>query len=354
MKFDPIFSSHMVLPANKTLRLYGEGEGKATLEFAGVKRETVCENGKWCVEFPPMNYGGPFTVRLSSESFEAVLDDVYVGEVYLLAGQSNIEFRLEESNTPKERYLSNNMLRYFAVDKITSNIGFCPDDGWCEAKAESVKYWSAIGYLAGFEIAEKKNIAVGLINCNQGASVIESWVPEGTFEALGVNIPIEKKRITHTYEAYRKWNIDGKLYNYQLSQVFPFALSGVVWYQGEADAYGEEAEVYDVELCALIDTWRRDFRDEKLKFYIIQIADYTGAADPVGWKKVQEIQAKMPSLRENAFAVISPVLEPDEIHPPTKDRLAHRLAEVIMEKKWKLNLSLARSGKDMTPAFLKS
>lgn len=338
MIFNKIFSSHTVFAAEKPIRLYGEGEGSATLVFAGITKEVTSKNGEWYVEFPPMEYGGPYTLKLIENGNETLLEDIFVGEVYLLAGQSNIELRLDETNTPKERYLSNEKLRYFAVDKITTNIGFCPDDGWCMAEEKSVKYWSAIGYLTGFEIAEEKNIAVGLINCNQGASVIESWVPAGTFEKLGINIPLDKKSIGHSYPDYKRWNTDGALYEHQLRQVFPFSISGVIWYQGEADAYGEEANVYDVELCELIRLWRESFRDETLPFYVIQIADYRPendyARDYEGWARVQDAQLKIQEMTDNVKSVICrDICEKDNIHPPTKDKLSARLAETIMEKK---------------------
>ena len=124
------------------------------------------------------------TLKLITDDDVTAFGNVYVGEVYLFAGQSNIEFKLSDSNTPAEAYKSNEMLRCFEVDKIAKNGLFSPDDGRVSADKNTVYNWSAIGYLAGFEIAETKNVAVGVINCNQGASVIESWVPAGTFEKI--------------------------------------------------------------------------------------------------------------------------------------------------------------------------
>ena len=335
MRFNKIFSKNTVFANGKPIRVYGEGDGEGTVEFAGQLNSVKSENGKWYTEFSPMACGGPYTLKLATADKTIILDNIFVGEVYLCAGQSNIELRLTETNTPLEMYKSNDMLRCFEVDKITKNHLFTPDDGWVCADKDTVYNWTAIGYLSGMEISETKNVAVGVINCNQGASVIESWVPAGTFEKLGINIPIEKKSIGHTYPDYVRWSADGSLYEHQLRQVFPFSLNGVIWYQGEADACGEEANVYDVELCELIRKWRDDFKDPGLAFYVIQIADYKPENDPTrdfeGWARLQSAQERVQSMTNNVITVISrDVCETDNIHPPTKTLLAKRVADAIM------------------------
>jgi len=336
MKFNKIFSSNTVFANGKPIRVYGEGDGEATIEFAGKSNIVTAIDGKWYTEFAPMPCGGPYSLKLTTGNDDITFDNVWVGEVYLCAGQSNIELRLTETNTPLEMYKSNDMLRCFEVDKITKNRLFTPDDGWVCADKETVYNWTAIGYLAGMEISEKKNVAVGIINCNQGASVIESWVPAGAFEKIGINIPREKKAIGHTYPDYQRWNTDGALYEHQFRQVFPFSVNGVIWYQGEADSFGEEASVYCIELQELIRIWRENFDDSCLPFYVIQIADYRPENDPSrdfeGWARVQEAQERIQALTNNVVTVISrDVCETDNIHPPTKNLLAKRVAETIIK-----------------------
>lgn len=333
MKLNSIFSSNMVFAANKSIRVFGEGEGEIKVTFAGSETKTISENGKWEAEFEPMDYGGPFELKITSGSEEISLNDIYVGEVYLCAGQSNIEFKMRESNTPEELYKSNNMFRYFSVDKIAENDYFDAADGWVLCEKETIKEWTALGYLTGSEICEKKGIAVGIINCNQGASVIESWVPEGTFEKIGINISDDLKSNSHReYE----WNKHGALYNIQLSQVFPFSVSGVIWYQGESDTFPDEGKVYLDELCEMIKIWRKAFKDEMLKFVVVQIADYpllweVRPPTKEGWKLVQKAQVDVSLKMENVQTVISKdVCETDDIHPKTKTLLAKRIVEVLL------------------------
>ena len=334
MQLNKIFASHMVFPAGKILRFYGEGAGVVSISFAGLVKTEHFTRENWCVEFPPMEYGGPYNVEVTLDGEKIVLEDVYVGEVYLIAGQSNMQYKVQESPGLIDRCSANDKLRLFSTYRLEKGEYadyFTPEDGWKLCKSDEVGRWSAIAYLAGNQVSLKKNVAVGVIACYQGASVIESWVPKGTFEKLGINIPTEKRHVDHVHEVYIEWNGDGVLYEYAMKQVFPFALSGVVWYQGESDTTVEEAIVYVDELSEMIKIWREDFRDMSLKFIVVQIADFFARPDE-GWSLIQKAQWDIQSVLPGVKTVISKdVCESDTIHPPTKDKLAERIAEALME-----------------------
>lgn len=329
MKLNSIFNSHAVFAKGLPVRIYGEGKGTAEITFAGIKKTVVSADEKWSVEFEPMEYGGPYTLEAAFEDGKVILDDIYIGEVYLFAGQSNMQFKVKQSNTPEEKYITDNRIRFFATDKIDSSDKFSAKDGWVICDKKDVGDFSAVAYHTAVEIAKKKNVAVGVISCFQGASVIESWVPAGTFEKIGINIPLEEKHVDHTYKQYESWNYDGALYNFGISQIIPYALSGVVWYQGESDTSEAEARVYRDELCAMINVWRKDFKSEKLPFVIVQIADFLPRKD-LGWTLVQKAQAEVPEVMPYVKTVISAdVCENDDIHPKTKDKAAKRIAEAL-------------------------
>jgi sialate O-acetylesterase len=322
----------MVFAAKLPIRIYGTGAGKAEITFAGQTKTVVSNDDKWLVEFSPMEYGGPYELIFDCGEEKVILNDIYIGEVYLFAGQSNMQFKMCESTTDKALYETNENLRLFSTDRIEKTDYYTACDGWVKCEKERVGDWSAITYLTGIEIAKSKNIAVGAITCYQGASVIESWVPEGTFKKNGIDIPLDKKHIDHTNEAFSQWNKDGTLYSYALSQVVPFSISAVVWYQGESDTSLEEAKVYKSELSVLIDTWRNDFLNDKLPFVIIQIADFDNRKD-TAWKSVQTAQYEIQKSVPYTKTVISAdVCESDDIHPPTKLKLSKRIALALEEE----------------------
>ena len=331
MKLSAIFSDGAVFSANRPIRVFGDGDGKGKVTFADNTKEVISDGGRWCVEFDAMEYGGPYELTLEADGDKQTVSDVYIGEVYLFSGQSNMAFHLGATNTDKKYYEENENLRLLTV--------FRTQDGECWKKAENGVFesFSALGYLVGNEISKKKNIKVGVIACAVGASVIESWMPEGTLEKIGINIPAEEKHLDHTDPEYGVWNHDADLYNAMLSKVIPYTLSGVVWYQGESDAKEAEALVYDRELCALIEVWREKFMDSRLPFTIVQIADTDERiAQGPGWKLIQEAQKKAVERTKNAYLVISKdISERDDVHPKSKHGLAKRIEAVISEHYFK-------------------
>ncbi len=329
MKFNCIFTSNMVLPKGKILRFYGEGEGDALLEFADIKKSIISKNGAWSVDYPPMDYGGPYELKLVCGDEITVLSDIYIGEVYIFAGQSNMQFEIHESSYPKEKWASNENMRLFNTLRVEEGEYFLPEHGWVKAEAETVGYWPAIPYLTATELS-KKGIKIGAISCFQGASVIESWVPKGTFESVGINIPIGDRHKDHVDEWFGKWNCDSQLYDFTFKKIAPFSVSGIIWYQGESDTSIPEGRVYDIELCELIKVWRRDLMNDSLPFIVIQIADYDERNDE-GWRLVQEAQLRAEKMLPMVKTVISrDVCESANIHPCDKTVLSERIAEALL------------------------
>ena len=198
---------------------------------------------------------------------------------------------------------------------------------------ENAGDWPALGYLTGELIERKKDVAVGVITCYQGASVIETWVPEGLFTANGISLTPEEKSYSHICPEYSVWNKEGTLYHYVVEKLMPFSVGYVVWYQGESDSSPAEARVYAQELALLIDCWRAGYRDETLPFIVVQLADLDQNTGEwlAAWQGIQQAQVDIQQLREGVTTVISrDVCESYDIHPPRKALLARRIAAVML------------------------
>ena len=323
MKLDPVFSDNAVFAADKPIRVFGDGCGDFTVSFLGEKR-SVKACGRWCVEFPPQKAGGPYEMTIKSCGEEITLKNIHIGRVYLLIGQSNAEFRLCQSKTDVSEYADDPLLRGFFVKRPWIDVDVL-EEVWAEAEADKVGDWSALGYLAGKLVRAKYAEPVGVISCFQGASIIESWLPEKKAEKFA--LPVEQLHIDHTYPEFTAWNKNGVIYKKMLSPLFPYSLSGVIWYQGESDTTVAEAKIYKDELECLIDTVRKEDKDGKLPFVIVQIADFDLRRDD-GWYGVQAAQAKAAAeIPDCALAVCRDVCGSNEIHPPTKSKLAERIAD---------------------------
>ena len=322
---NPIFTNGMIMQAGKAVRIFGEGEGTVTVEFLG-EAKSVCSKGKWLIEFKPQAYGGPYTMSVTLGNEAKEICDIYFGDVYLLSGQSNMQFKMWERREPTDVYKGNENVRLFTVDRMEENTEerWGTADGWVTLTKENAKDFSAIGYYVSQELATDRKI--GLIACYQGASVIQSWLQKEV--AARPELQVKNKFADH--EWFPVWNGDGVLYDFMLSKIIPFSMASVLWYQGESNASIDEARIYLRFLDALTSSWREDFMDEDLEFIVIQLADYI-ERDTEGWHLVQEAQLKAQDELKNVKTVVCrDVCETDDIHPRSKRELSLRIVKAIL------------------------
>ena len=324
---NPIFSNGMIFQANKPVRIFGTGNGKVEIELFGVTKG-VYANGEWLLEFSPHSYGGPYTMTTIIDGNKTEIIDIYFGDVYLLGGQSNMQFKMWERHEPADVYKGNENVHLFTVDRIEENTEerWGMKDGWITLTKENAKDFSAIGYYVSQEIA-KNGHRVGLIACYQGASVIQSWLKKEV--AQRPELQVENKFADH--EWFPIWNDDGVLYDNMLSKIIPYSMASVLWYQGESNASIDEARIYLRFLDALTSSWRSDFMDEALEFIVIQLADYD-ERDTEGWHLVQKAQMEAQSALKNVKTVVcKDVCETNDIHPKSKKELSIRIANALQE-----------------------
>ncbi len=331
MQLHPLFCSGMVLPANMPFTVFGEGVGAVTVTFLKKTYQAVQTADGWRVAIPSLTYGGPYEMHIAFPDRTETLTDVYVGDVIVLAGQSNMQMKLKETDLPFDAYTDEPLVRIFHNDRVESKDFFTKQDGWVKGLKQNAKNLSALGYMAGRALHAMSGHAVGLITCYQGASVIESWVPAGTFESLGICLRDDEKFCDHFTPAFQRWNQDGKLFDFALGQILPFAVNAVAWYQGESDCSLAESLVYEQELCTLIDVWRDAFNNSRLPFAIVQIADNAERAG-VAWENIQKAQWSAQQKRPFVKTVVCrDVCEDTDIHPKQKQELAQRLADALFD-----------------------
>jgi len=327
MELNKIFSDGLVFQANKPIRIFGTGGGNVSVTLNGKTANKEFIGGKWLIELEPLNYGGPYELNINLNGVRKVIKDVYIGEVILLAGQSNIAMSLGGSSYPKESIEENNLVRFFASELYNNQGHFSSDDGWVYTTKENAPHFSAIGYHLGMQLSKEKSIAVGLIACYLGSSVIESWIPSEIANKECFYLPKEEK-----YDSpyvHGPHNEAGKLYSIRQQSVVPYSIGNVIWYQGESNTGKGEWKIYTDLLEALINCWRKDFMDDCLHFTVVQIADWD-QRDDAAWHGIQEAQQRITEKVDNVTVVKScDVCETFDIHPPTKIHLANRILNAI-------------------------
>ena len=324
-----IFRDGLVFQANKPIRVFGAGEGTFEVEFLGNTVQAESKDGKWLAEFAPAAYGVDYTLTVRHGDESLTLSDVCVGEVFLCAGQSNMQFGLSEEKTPLSTYSDDPYLRTFVSQRVEPNGDFSPEDGWVAAEQSTLGRWTALGYLIGAHARRSGIPAVGIVNCSQGASYIQTWIDDARYVGSPLELPLEVMHLDARYPAYQHFNRPGLLYHHMLEPLFPFSFGRVIWYQGESNTSAAEAEIYVDLLDMMITNWRDSFATPDLPFTLIQIADYDQRDDDM-WRGVQLAQADAPNhIRLVNTVVSADISEKDDIHPPTKAPLAKRVWESI-------------------------
>jgi sialate O-acetylesterase len=366
-----LFSNDAILQRGVAVPVWGTaGEGeKVSVEFAGQKVETVASNGKWMVKLKPLKAGGPYTMVIKGENV-ITLTNILVGEVWVCSGQSNMERQLgprggqkpiigwekakDEANYPE--------IRQYHVRQNPSAVPVeDANSKWVICTPETAKDFTAVGFFFARDLHQKLKVPVGLLFSAVGGTPAENWT---SAEALAATP--ELKRVVTSYEQainqypaslvkyqqeetalLAKYSADsaqakqenkplprkptaprdpkksgsaGGLYNGMIRPLQPFAIKGVIWYQGEAN--NSSAKVYQTLFPVMITDWRKAWAQGEFPFLFVQIAPFKGMGP-----EIREAQLFTSQRTPNtAMAVTTDCGDSADIHPSNKQPVGERLA----------------------------
>ncbi|GHB85271.1 sialate O-acetylesterase [Persicitalea jodogahamensis] len=185
LKVARIFGDHMVLQREKPVQVWGWADkgDKVELTFNQQKATAKADaNGKWMAELPAMPAGGPYELVVKTRKDEVKLTDILVGEVWLLSGQSNMEWRVKNSDSAKVEIARANYpnIRHF---EVAHELAFTPEKDlnsgdWKIASPATVGDFSAVGYFFARDLVQQLGVPVGLVHSSWGGSQIEGWISE--------------------------------------------------------------------------------------------------------------------------------------------------------------------------------
>ena len=215
-KLPGIFQSGMVFQRNKEFIVEGEESllSEVTVSFAGIEKKAQVTEGKFRAVFPPME--ATVNEQLKVEGSDTiVLEDVCVGDVFMLAGQSNMELpvirtidlnkeEIEAKDYPEIRQFQLVPDYELPVKGEESICGF-PGGHWIKAAGEDKYAMSAIGFYSAKRIFEKTDVPIGLILNAQGGATIEAYMSEDDYEKAGCSeddvAPFRGKNVIKDYVA---------------------------------------------------------------------------------------------------------------------------------------------------------
>lgn len=339
-----LFSSGCVLQRDQVVAVWGTSAPEETITVAIKDQEKTVvadENGTWRIELDPEPAGGPFVMTITGgQSLPVVLHDVYIGDVWILTGQSNMfqplggQVRRFPDDYPPVPDATDDFddMRLAIVSRVSADEP-APDAvmklSWRRWEAESLADMSAIGYFfarklnAVLEENAMGDLPLGFIKVCRGGTSIEEWISvEDLVEVKAANPGLMLRDAASGF------------YNGMIAPIQDYAVKGALWYQGEGNAHSITLiSQYPLLKQTLTESWRRQWRNPDLPLYFVQLAPFRRyspiPADQL-WAWMREVQAACRSIPNTAMACIIDSGLQGDIHPPFKDRVGERLARIAL------------------------
>lgn len=369
IKLPEIFQDGMVLQQNKPIKIWGNTEpntilqiqlGNNTPQIAGVQ-----EDGKFSITLPAQSASDHQKLAFFIDNKIEYSLDVKIGEVWLLAGQSNMDFNLrydKDYQENKAKVLSmtdhlGNLNVYKVPQKILPSDQ--PEKGtWKKLNSQNSEIFSAIGYYFGIKLAKFQNkVPVGLVWMTYGGTTASTWVsekalmsdpvlkkayidtyrhimatrPAGEYDGFlemvkaqsenPANAPfwdnvmagkVSHEELSRAYLNHHELFVDyvigpqsenrpHGLFDTMVSEIIGYSIKGCLWYQGESD--DEQAGIYDHLLTALIKDWWNRWNDH-FPFLIMQVApfkDWFGKFDGTFYPEIRMKQSEVSSKLPSVY-----------------------------------------------------
>lgn len=279
------------------------------------------------------------------------ITQVYAGEVWFCSGQSNMQMPVQGSwglmNNYQEEIKNANypMIKLLSVAASGKNNHPADDtdlwSNWVACSPSTIPDFSALAYCFGRELYKNLNIPIGLIQCAYGGSNAEAWVSLETART----IPALKTQLDKCaqYDFHRdsvskylgmknEFQVPTLLYNTMVHPMINFPIRGVIWYQGEANAWG--SSYYTALMDSLISSWRKDW-GYKFPFYTVQLAAWQTPAEfqeNSNWAALRWDQWKTSQQMDSTgMATAVDVGNATDIHPKNKQEVGRRLALIALK-----------------------
>lgn len=385
-----IFTDHMVLQRQEEVPVFGQDRPgqSVTVMFAGQSKTAKAErNGQWRINLDPMPAsvtGRTLTVKGSSILH---IEDVVIGEVWLAAGQSNMDFPVHGSATAPhpDNYHLIRMCNWSATVDTSPNTVYGVEEidkltparfyrgSWTVIDEDSVRSPSAVAYFFANALAREltgkgrggSDVPIGVVEVAVGGTSTEAFIPvsalqtdDDLFAAFadprGVRTLGQwtSTRIARNMGGIRHVSpklphphpyAPGFLFHTGIAHIAPFAFRGVIWYQGESNAEFTEprydwpgnriADYQTKVMTKLVNSWRDAFGKHGFPFYMVQLPRIN-APNRAKWPWYREAQSRVAATLEGVELAIAPEFgsKGGNVHPRNKEPVGERLAYIARNR----------------------
>jgi hypothetical protein len=336
-----IFGEGMVLQREHVIPIWGKASAKTevTVSLAGFTQSANSdEHGNWYVELPAMNAGGSYIMKVSADSQQIIRTDIYVGDVWVASGQSNMEFPVCALEGAESIISSANdqKIHQFKIKKELSDTlsdEFPTGSAWTSAVPRYVWEYTAVGYYFAYYLRQNIDIPIGIINVSYSGSRIEAWM---SYEMLGYHKADPK--IVGTEPQHQP----SVIFNKMLFPLIKFPIKGILWYQGESNTNNIlDSKTYSHLFKTMIKGWRGLWNDGDIPFLWVQLPGYGNVYDQPqtlkSWPYLRAAQSSALSLPNTAEAIAIDLGSVD-VHPKNKRDVGYRLSLIAREKVYNENI----------------
>ncbi|MEI8235103.1 MAG: sialate O-acetylesterase [Verrucomicrobiota bacterium] len=345
-----VIGENAVLQRDCPLPIWGKADAGQTVsvEFAGQKKAAQADAaGKWRVTLDPLPasaQGRELLVQAGDQTLR--IGNLLVGDVWLGSGQSNMRLSFEylqkaagwPSTPPAQREriktdiaaATNPSVRLFVCKTSNRLQGEVDTDGWKVSSPSNLLDSSALAYYFAQEVLRDQRVPVGVITAAWGGTRIELWTPPEAYKKSDI-FGGEAKSAGSLVQ------IDGVPaglnYDHLIRPLVPFALRGLLWYQGESNILeGDKPARYSAKMELLIASWRNAWGREDMPFYYVQLAPnfYSRSQKvqipPEQLPAFQDVQRRLLAVPHTGMAVTTDLANnPADIHPLDKWDVGKRL-----------------------------
>lgn len=378
LSFAPIFNDGAVLQCEMPVNIWGTADPGASVavEFAGQKKQAMTDSdGNWTTRLGAMPASSDprnLMVVSSIGNQKAVIDNVVIGEVWLAAGQSNMEMALRNSDGGDERLkMTLPDIRFVKVPRKTGlpveKEYTASELAWKTFEPGSNNELAAVAFYFAEALQPAVGRQIGIIQSSYGGTPCEAWTPmwaldenpelkylsDETRKGL-VSVKTKEQWEAEVAAFHKFWMANhewsktrkgpapkavpqtGKdnpwssktptvLYENMVVPLVPYTARGVVWYQGESNS-GNPDE-YRILFPAMIKAWRKVWNRPEWPFLFVQLAAYDHPS--TDWPGLRAAQAyTRDTVPHTGMALAIDVGEEKEIHPRAKQPLGERLARL--------------------------
>ena len=185
LKLSTFFQNGMVLQQDKEIKIWGEGKAGAQvrIHFQGQQAAVITGgDGRWELFLNKLRVGGPYIMQVFHGEETLELKDIYVGDVWLCAGQSNMELpiaRVKDFYPELSKISREPDIHIFTIPENSVFQGPLEEPAagkWLEVNEKNIEGFSAFSYFFADYLWRKKKVPVGIINASKGGSPIEAWL----------------------------------------------------------------------------------------------------------------------------------------------------------------------------------